>query len=206
MRQDFLRQHGQRDRADMAASLRPLDDQRVRTRPDQAARHDQCGGEADRLRAAILDRADRRGRRDAAGQHDVADAGRGADADQGIQLRVHGDQVHPEWRVGAFLGGGDLGGEQVRTHRAAGDYAKAAGIGDGGDQVALADPTHRAAHDGHAAAQKTGAARPEPGQLGFGPQTTCIGWRNIRRHRARMRCEAHAPQAPCIRHRSVPRL
>ena len=52
VRQDLLRQHRGRDRADMAARLHPLDDQRVDARADQLLRQRQRGREADQLGAA----------------------------------------------------------------------------------------------------------------------------------------------------------
>ena len=51
------------------------------------------------------------------------------------------------------------------SHRAAGDHAEAAGVGDGGDEVPLADPAHRAAHHGDLAAEEARAARPQPVEL-----------------------------------------
>jgi hypothetical protein len=48
-----------------------------------------------------------------AGEHDMGDLMLGADVDQLAQLRVHGDQVDAERLVGALLGLGDLGVEQL---------------------------------------------------------------------------------------------
>ncbi len=126
-------------------------------------------GEADQPGAAVLDRAHGGAGRDAAGQHDVADPCLQADPHQVGQLGVHGDEVHAERAVGQRLGGGDLGGQQRRAHRAAGDHAEAAGIGDGGHQGALADPAHGAAHDGDPAAEEAAAhavRAPASGRLG----------------------------------------
>ena len=64
-----------------------------------------------------------------------------ADVDQLGKLRVHGDEVDAERAVGARFGLGDLGVEKLGGHRAAGDHAEAAGVGDGGDEVALAKPS-----------------------------------------------------------------
>jgi hypothetical protein len=67
-------------------------------------------------------------------------------ADQLIELRMQRDEVHAERQAGQRLGAGDLGGELVRPHRAAGDHAEPARIRDCGNQMALAYPAHRAAH------------------------------------------------------------
>ena len=136
--QDFLRQHRGRNRADMAAGLHALDHQRVGARAHQLLRQRQRGREADQLGAAGLDPLDRPARRKAAGEHDMADLVLRADVDQLAQLRVHGDEVDAERPVRARLGLGDLGVEQLGAHRAAGDHAEPAGVGDGGDEVALA--------------------------------------------------------------------
>ena len=85
-----------------------------------------------------LDPLDRAARRKPAGEHDMADLVLRADVDQLGQLRVHGDEVDAERPVGARLGLGDLGVEQLGGHRPAGDHAEPAGVGDGGDEVALA--------------------------------------------------------------------
>ena len=109
-------------------------------------------------------------RRKAAGEDDVADIMLGADIDQLRELRVHGDEVDAERAVRAHFRLGDLGVEQLGSHRAAGDHTEAAGIGDGGDEVALADPAHRAAHDRDVAAKEFGAAVHQLGEalMAFG--------------------------------------
>ena len=150
---------------------RPLDHQRVRARPDQPLRQHQGRGERDQLRAAVLHRPHRPAGRNAAGQHDVSDARLQADPDQLVEPRMHGDQVDPERPVGQRLRAGDLGGQHVRLHRAAGDHAEPAGVGDRRHQVALADPAHRAAHDGDLAAEERRAARPQPVELPRGPRS-----------------------------------
>ena len=106
--------------------------------------------------------------RQAAGEHDVADPMLGADLDQIEQLRMQGDQVDAERAPGQRLGRADLGRQQLRRHRSRGDDPEPAGIGDGGDQVALRYPGHRAAHDGEIAAENIPAARPQPVELGAG--------------------------------------
>ena len=204
MRQDFLRQHGERDRADMAAGLTALDHDGVGAGADQTFGQHQGRGEGDQLRAAVLDRAHRAAGRNAAGQHHMAHPGGGANAHQVVELRVHGDEVDAERQAGHRLGGGDLLFQQLRPHRAAGDDAEAAGIGDGGDQMALADPAHRAAHDGDARAQEGTAARPQPVQLGAG-RFHLGGLGGDIRHPGHRRCAARAPPVPCIPRRSAPR-
>ncbi len=96
MRQDLLRQDVERHRADMPAGLGALDHQCVGAAADQSLCQHQRRGEGDQLGAAVLHRAHRAARRDAAGQHDMAHLRRQADLDQVVELRVHGDQVHAE--------------------------------------------------------------------------------------------------------------
>ena len=81
-----------------------------------------------------------------------------ADRDQFHQIWMHGDQIDAERLVGALHRLGNFRVEQVRRHRAAGDHAKAAGVGNRADQIALGDPGHRPAHDRGFAAEKIGAA------------------------------------------------
>src|SRR3546814_2378160 len=69
-----------------------------------------------------------------------------ADVDQLHDLGMHGDEVDAEGPGRPLLRLGDLGVEQVRRHGPAGDDAEAASVGDGGDEVALRNPAHRAAH------------------------------------------------------------
>ena len=91
-----------------------------------------------------------------------------ADVDQLDQHRVHGDQIDAERPVGALLGLGDLGVEQIGRHRAAGDHPERAGIGQSRDEVALRDPAHRAAEDRDLAAEEVGAALHQPRRGGRG--------------------------------------
>ena len=81
-----------------------------------------------------------------------------ADGNQRHQIGMHGDQVDPERLVGAFFRFGNFSVEQVGRHRAAGYHAKAAGVGNRADQIALRYPGHRPAHDRGFAAEKIGAA------------------------------------------------
>ena len=102
-RQDFLRQHRGRDRADMAAGLHAFDHQGVGARPHQLLREAERGGEGDQLGAVRLDLLDRPARRKPAGEHDMADIVLRADVDQLAELRMHGDEVDAERPVGARL-------------------------------------------------------------------------------------------------------
>ena len=200
--QDFLRQHRGRHRADVAAGLHALDDQRVGARAYQFLREGQRGREADQLRAARFDPVDRAARGKAAGKNDVGDAMIGADVDQLGQLRVHGDEIDAERPVGARLGLGDLGVEQFGAHRSAGDYSEPAGVGDGGDQMALGNPAHRAAHDGDVAAEELGAAVHqllEPGVAGAewiarGSAISPSPLMPLAPRRGRRRCGGRAPR------------
>jgi hypothetical protein len=84
------------------------------------------------------------------------------DVDQLDELRVHGDDVDAERPVGQRGGRLDLARQQIGRHRARGDDAKPAGIGNRRDQVALRHPGHRAAHHRELGAEKRAAARPQP--------------------------------------------
>ena len=203
--QDFLRQDGQADRADMAAGFGALDHQGVGAGADQAFGQHQRGGEGDELGAAVLHRAHGVAGRDAAGQHDVADLGAQADLHQVVELRVHGDEVDAERLGGQRLGAGDLGFEQGGGHGAARDDAEAAGVGDGGDQVALADPAHGAAHDGGFGAEEGRAARPQRVEAGAGRGRLRgqAGGGDVRWHQDRRRCAGRGPRVRCIRRRSA---
>ena len=106
--------------------------------------------------------------RNAAGKHDMADFMLRADRDQIEQHRVHGNQVHAERLAGQRLGRGDFGVEQFRRHRPAGDHAKAAGVADRRDEIALRHPAHRPAQDRALAAEKFGAAGHQGSEFGSG--------------------------------------
>jgi hypothetical protein len=56
-------------------------------------------------------------------------------------------RLTPKGLGGQRLGRGDFGIEQFGRHRPAGDHAKAARVADGGNEVALRNPAHRAAQD-----------------------------------------------------------
>ena len=82
-------------------------------------------------------------------QHDMADlgcAGRPAPARSSCGCMVI--RLTPNGLSVSAWVAGDLGFQQRRRHRTAGDHAKAAGIGNGRDEMPLADPAHRAAQDG----------------------------------------------------------
>jgi hypothetical protein len=161
-RKYFLRQHRSRDRTDMAARFHPFDDQSVNARSDQLPGQRKSGGKADQFGAAPLDPLDRSAGRQPAGQDDMADLMFRADVDQVAQGRMHGDQIDAERPVGALLRLGDFGVEHVGHHCSAGDDAEAAGIGNGGDEVAFGDPAHRTAQDRDLAAEEIGAALHQP--------------------------------------------
>jgi hypothetical protein len=146
----------------MAAGLHALDHQRVDARADQLLGEREGRREADQLGARGLDRLEAALGRQPAGEHDMADRVAGTDRDKLGQRRVHGDQVDAERLGRQRLGRGDLGIEQLGRHRAAGDHAEAAGVGHRADEVALADPRHRAGHDRDLAAEEGGAARHPP--------------------------------------------
>jgi hypothetical protein len=97
-----------------------------------------------------------------------------ADFDQVEELRVHRDQIDAERLVGERLGPGDLRIELLGVHRAAGDHAEAAGVGDCGDEVALGHPGHGAAEDGDLAAQEFTATGHAAGEA-LGADRRCIG-------------------------------
>src|SRR5204863_10056732 len=182
-----------RYRADMAACLAALDDDRIGPHAHELFGQDQSRGEAQHPHHAGADALDRGDRRYAAGQHDVADPLLDADIDQLHQLRVHRDQVDAEWPSGEGRGRSNLPAQQIGRHRAGGYDAEPAGIGDRGDQVALRHPGHRAAHDGEIGAEKGTAARPQPVQLG----TAAI------RHRGRGACAARSSFRPIGRGQSL---
>ncbi len=190
MRQDFLGEHGERHRADMAAGFRAFDDDRVRTRTHQAFGEHKRGGEGDELGAAVFHRTYGGAGGNAAGEHDVADAGFDADFYQIIQVRMHGNQVNAKRFGGQRLGGGDFLGQPVRHHAAAGEHAETAGVGDGGDQVTFAHPAHRPAHDGGARTEEGAAARPELAEALLRGQDVS--------HRGHRRCAAPARRVRCI--------
>ena len=192
MRQDLLRQHAGRDRADMAASFHALDDDGIGAHAHEFSRDRKGGREADHLGAAVLDARDRGPARHAAREHDVADAAADAHVDERQKLGMERDEIDAERPVGEREGAVDLGLEKCWRHGAAGDDAEAAGIGDRGDEIALGHPGHCAAHHRRLAAQKLAAAAPQEieAALRAGPR--------IRWHRGRRRCEAPARRARYI--------
>ena len=168
LRQDFLGQHRGRDRPDMAARFHALNDNGVDTGADEFLRQRHRGGKADHFRAGGLDRFQTALGWQAAGEHDMSHGMFAADRDQLHQVGMHGDQIDAERLFGAFLGLGDFGVEQFRRHRAAGNHAKAAGVGNRADQMAFGYPGHRPAHDRGLAAEKIGAALHEMLECGLG--------------------------------------
>ena len=97
VRQDLLRQHAGRDRADMAAGLHALDHQRIGARSAPASSRAPAPGRSRpawrrrRFSAWIAG-----ARRDAAGEHDMADPRSRQTSTSSLQLRMHGDQVDAE--------------------------------------------------------------------------------------------------------------
>ena len=68
--------------------------------------------------------------------------------------------IEPDMELVAQASTGREAIEQFRRHRARRDDAEAAGVRDGGDEVALGDPGHGAAHDGVVAAEEFAPVRP----------------------------------------------
>ena len=153
----------------MAAGLVAFDDDRVGAHAHELAGEAECGGETEHSRPALFDPVDGCPARQTAGEDDVADAMAGANIDQFRQSRMHRDQVDAERAAGQRLGRGDLRGEELRRHRAGGDHPEPAGGGNGGDEVALRHPGHRAAHDRQFAAEKLASPPPQP--IEFGAKT-----------------------------------
>ena len=96
----------------------------------------------------------------------MADPMVGADLDQLVKPRVQGDQVDPEGAQSQRLGRTDFRRQQLWRHRSRGDDPEPAGIGDGGDQVALRHPGHRAAHDREIAAEHVPTPHPQAIEIG----------------------------------------
>src|SRR5260221_8857159 len=118
VREHLLRKHRGRDGPDMATCLVPLDDDRVRTVPQELLCKHQGRCEAQHAGAAVANTLDCRRARNPAGEHDMADAPRDADIDQLEQLRMHRNQIDPERPPGPRCGGSYLGVEQLGRHRA----------------------------------------------------------------------------------------
>src|SRR6266851_2148409 len=150
----------------MTAGFAAFDDDRIGTHAHELFRQDESRREAQNPSPAGADALNRSPARDATGQHDMADAVVDADIDQLQELRVHRDQIDPERTTRQRRSGGDLLAQQIGRHRARGDHAKPAGIGNRRDQVALRHPGHRPAHDGEIGAEKGAAALPQAVELG----------------------------------------
>src|SRR3546814_20305468 len=80
----------------MAARFHALNDQRINARPDKLLCQRQCGGEADDLRTAGLDRFNAAFGRKSASQHHMPDLMSRANVDEVENLRMHGDEVYAE--------------------------------------------------------------------------------------------------------------
>ena len=155
LRQNFLRQHHCRNRADMAAGLAAFDHQRIRARAQQLLRQRQRRRRRrPAVRAECLDRLDRRtGGMPPASTTWLTPCPRRPRSDR-TAAGCMVIRLTPNGLVGQRLGRGDFGAEQVRRHRPAGDHAEPARIADRGDKVALGHPGHRAAQDRVFAAKK----------------------------------------------------
>src|SRR3546814_16355903 len=80
----------------MAARFHALNDQRINARPDKLLCQRQCGGEADDLRTAGLDRFNAAFGRKSASQHPMPDLMSRANVDEVENLPMHGDEVYAE--------------------------------------------------------------------------------------------------------------
>src|SRR3546814_3489830 len=96
LRQDFRGQDRCLTRTDMADRCHSLNDQRINARPDKLLCQRQCGGEADDLRTAGLDRFNAAFGRKSASQHHMPDLMSRANVDEVENLRMHGDEVYAE--------------------------------------------------------------------------------------------------------------
>ena len=144
-----------------SAGFRTFDHQRIRAGSHQTLGKHQSRRKTNQFGAAVLDRLGRRTRRQASCENDMRHLMFVTHLDQLHQLRVHGDQVDAKRLAGERLGGGNLGIEQRRRHRTAGDHTESAGIGDRSDKISLAHPTHRTAKNGVFTAEERGATRPQ---------------------------------------------
>ena len=84
-----------------------------------------------------------------------------ADINQRVKLRVHGDEIDAEGLGRQRPRRLNLGAEQIRRHRPAGESAEASAIGNRGDEVAFGHPAHRAAHNGERRAEEIRPPLPE---------------------------------------------
>ena len=74
---------------------------------------------------------------------------------------MHQNEVHAERFARQLLRFNDLLLQQFRRHRGAGDDTEGARIAEGCDQMTLAHPAHRPAHDGVFAAEQITSTLPE---------------------------------------------
>ena len=165
MGQDFLREYGQRNRADMPACLTAFNHQRIGPGADKALGKREGRRKAHHLRPAILGLLDRGARRNAARENNMRNLSRQAGIHQLIQPWMHGDQIDAKGLACQYLCSGDFFREPRRFHRPAGNHAKGPGIGQRGYQMPFTDPGHGAAQNGITRAQKRCATRHQPIKL-----------------------------------------
>ena len=209
VRQDLLRQHVEAHRADMPARLASPRSPARRRRPRTSRlASDQRRREAHHLGPALLGAPDGAARRDAAGEDDVPDLRREAGVAPAASSR--GCMVIRFTPKGLSVSAwvpAISSASAVRLHRAAGDHAEGAGVGQRRDQVALAHPAHRPAHHGvrgcrgrrrrapsaaSSAARRRGGRSPVPiGSASIAAVVTPPA------RPGRRRCAARAPPARC---------
>ena len=194
----------QRDRADMAAGLGALDHQRIGAGAHQPLRQHQRRGEA---RSASRRRPSPRAPRRPAGCRRPARYGRPCASRQTrirssscgcmvIRFTPNGLSVSA-WvpAISAASRSGSIEPQAITPKPPALEIAD--------DQVALADPAHRAAHDGDARSRGTRVPRAHSRSSSARAAASRRRSGDVRRHRGRRRCAARAPRARCIRRRSA---
>ena len=110
---------------------------------------------------------------------------READLGQLLQLRVHDDEVDAKRPVGERRGRGDLLGQALGAHGAAGQDAESGRIADRGHQPSLGHPGHGAAEHGKVTVEEPPTTFPQRANQRV---------RRQRRHRHQSRSR---PQAVC---------
>src|SRR3546814_16525253 len=113
----------------MAARCHTLKDRHINSLPDKLLSQRQCGGEADDLRTAGLDRFNAAFGRKSASQHHMPDLMSRENVDEVENLRMHGDEVYAERLDRELLRFGDFRIKQFRRHRAARNHPKTTKIG-----------------------------------------------------------------------------
>ena len=210
-RQDLLRQNTGRDRPHMAARLASFDDDRIDPQAHELPRKAERRRKAKNPGTAPFDLSNRGAAWQTAGENDMAYGTLGADLDQFGQPRMHENKVDAERAIRQRAGSANFGGQQIRGHGARRDHTEPARVRNRGDEVALRDPSHGAAHDREVATENRASATPQPVKLSApSPGTAPADGRHldrtdaqlIRKCRARRRYEVPAAPARCIRPRS----